>query len=147
MARNPNGDYAAQPKSDQLDIELYPSASANKAIPVANSPVPPEPPEGTIKPVDEIMVDHHQQVAERGARHETLTDANWLPGRITEALDREFPDLRTPEKIEQLDKKQDANVRRQARATRAPKRAKSTRYISPRDTGPPLHIAKEMRGE
>ena len=62
-------------------------------------------------------------------------------------MDAEFPDLRSSESIEELEKRQLADVRRQAQAEGTQKRRKPIRYLSPRDTGPPPHIAREIRGE
>lgn len=81
---------------------------------------------------------------EKAQRWEELTDHNWTSGRIEEKLNTEFPDLRTAEKVEDLEAKRQAAARRR-------KPAKSSRrrvaYVSPRDAGPPPHIAKQIRGE
>ena len=103
--------------------------------------------QGTRKSLAEIALDHKQRQQAYAARWEELTDNNWPPGRIGQVLDKEFPDLRAPERIEELEKSQLADMRRQARTDQPKKRRKPTRYLSPRDTGPPLHIAKELRGE
>jgi hypothetical protein len=70
---------------------------------------------GVVKPVAELMEEHAKRQKEKAARWEELTDRNWLPGRVKEKLDQEFPDLRTPEEIEQLEREADAETRRQAK--------------------------------
>src|SRR5689334_12967618 len=60
------------------------------------------------KPLAEIMEDHEQRKAARAARWQELTDSNWLPGRVEAQLDKEFPDLKTSDQIEDEDKAQDA---------------------------------------
>lgn len=81
---------------------------------------------------------------QKAERREVLEQHNWPPGRVEEKLNTEFPDLRTAEKVEDLEAKRQAAARRR-------KPAKSSRrrvaYVSPRDAGPPPHIAKQIRGE
>ncbi|MGH7156842.1 MAG: hypothetical protein ACREGG_01905 [Candidatus Saccharimonadales bacterium] len=72
------------------------------------------------KPITEIMAEHEQRTAERAARWQELTDSNWLPGRIEEQLDKEFPDLKTSDQIERESRAQDAAIRRQRRIENGP---------------------------
>lgn len=95
-------------------------------------------------PQAKAMAAHDERTRERAKAYERMSDANWPQSRILEALDRQFPDLRDPEVEHQRD---DAARRRQARKTAQPRRKPPTYYTSPRDTGPPSHIAKEIRGE
>lgn len=101
-----------------------------------------------VKPVAEIMEEHERRTAERAQRWLDLTDSNWPPGRIEQQLDIEFPDLKSAEKIEAEDLKRDAATRRHAEALHGPKRQRSRRLRntrSPRDYGPPPHIAEDVR--
>jgi len=81
--------------------------------------------QGTRKSLAEIALDHKQRQQAYAARWEELTDSNWPPGRIAEMLDKEFPDLRTPERIEELEKRQLADMRRQAIKTAQPRKRRS----------------------
>lgn len=99
------------------------------------------------KSVEQIMAEHETRLAERAAKWEEMTNANWPPGRVEQALDALFPDLRSPERIEGLEVRQQADIRRQSRQAAKLKRKPPTRYLSPRDTGPPPRIAREIRGE
>lgn len=109
---------------------------------------PPEPENDIpveIRPVAEIMAEHERRVDERAARWEELTDKNWPPNRIREILDQEFPDLKTPEDIEKDEIKRIVARRHASRLHEQKPKRRPTRYVSPRDTGPPLHIAEEVR--
>ncbi len=98
-------------------------------------------------PLDQVAAAHAQRQAEYHKRKEKLERSNWPPGRIAEKLDAEFPDQRSPERIEELAKRENAALRRQARRNPPKPNRRTVRYISPRDTGPPPYIAKEIRGE
>lgn len=115
----PNFDFRAQPEDSLL------SRSSNGALAEFPADAATEQTEAPIKPVEEIMAEHEVRVAERAAKWEELTNANWPPGRVEQALDALFPDLRSPEKIEEISIKEDAAVRRQARKTTRPKRHRS----------------------
>lgn len=64
--------------------------------------------------LSEVFASHDERAKERAKRAEELDNSNWPQSRIAEALDREFPDLRTPERIEQLEVERLARVRSQA---------------------------------
>lgn len=58
----------------------------------------------------------------------------------------------TAEEVEQKELQELQEKRAEASLRAGPKPAKKhhkprTRYVSPRDTGPPIHIARQMRGE
>jgi hypothetical protein len=69
----------------------------------------------SIKPVSEIMEVYQQRLAERAVRWQELTDSNWLPGRVKAQLDKEFPDLKSSEQIEQEELARNAALRQQTR--------------------------------
>ena len=101
-----------------------------------------EPTKELVKPVAEIMAQYESRVKERGERWEQLSDSNWPEGRIQEALDREFPELRTAERIEQLENQQ-LTAQRRAKQSGLPQRKnrKTRRGLGPRQLlnadGPP----------
>jgi hypothetical protein len=136
----------------ESDFRGYPDDSlfAQNAGQLETAPQPEVIAEGEselVKPIEEIMKEHEQRVAARAARWQELTDSNWPPGRIEEKLDAEFPDLKTPEKVEAENLRREAAERRHASNLHGPKKqsTKRLRNISPRDTGPPAHIAEDVR--
>lgn len=112
----------------------------------------PEPAEAigaaAVKPLAEVMEDLEKRKAQRAQRWQELTDSNWPPGRIDEKLDAEFPDLKSPEQVESENLRREAAERRHAQALHGTKRQRSRKLRntrSPRDAGPPPHIAEDVR--
>jgi hypothetical protein len=84
-----------------------------------DAPVPAEGAAQTLapKPIAEIMDEHASREAEKAAKKEQLINANWLPGRIEQELDRLFPDLRSPETTERQEQDRDRQARLRAAAS------------------------------
>jgi hypothetical protein len=120
----PELDYRSAPESSLLSSTPDELQDAVGKSPEAAASV-------EIKPVAEIMADHESRQAEKAARWEELTNANWPPGRIEERLDAEFPDLRTSEEIEA---REVARIKAHASQLHKPKRDK-TRVLQ-RSLGP-----------
>jgi len=100
-----------------------------------------------VKPLAEVMGEIAEREAAKAARWQELTDSNWPPGRIEEKLAAEFPDLKTSEQIESEDLRHEAAERRHAMNLHGPKkqRTRKLKSRSPRDAGPPPHIAEDVR--
>lgn len=99
------------------------------------------PPEGADAPdISEIE-------RERGDLWDELDKKNWPPGRIQEELDKQFPLPKTPEEVEEEEKKAIArNLGATALEKPKPKRRKyKRRPRDPKGGGPPPHIAKQLR--
>ncbi|MEK7561466.1 MAG: hypothetical protein AAB541_01235 [Patescibacteria group bacterium] len=71
------------------------------------------------------MTEHDVRIKERAAKWEELNKANWPESRIQQALDALFPDLRDSDRIGELENRQLADRRRQARKSVQTKKHRS----------------------
>jgi hypothetical protein len=135
----PEFDNRAFPEDSLFSPEIRPSETLPLESPQETEET------GAITPVADIMDEHQKRVEERAARWQELTDKNWPPGRVEERLKAEFPDLITADAIEQDEVARIASRRHASRLHEPRSKRGSTRYISPRDAGPPPHIAEDVR--
>jgi len=101
-----------------------------------------------VKPVAEVLEDLEKRRAERAELEQQLIARNWMPGWIQRELDAKFPDLKPVEQQYKEDQQREAAARRHAQTLHGPKRQRSKKLRntrSPRDTGPPPHIAEDVR--
>lgn len=98
------------------------------------------------KPVADVLAEREERVEQRAARWEELTDKNKPPGRIEEILDKEFPDLRSPERIEELALKEDAETRRRKREeNELSGRGKPSHHLHQRGSSRPVHGSRQLQ--
>jgi hypothetical protein len=127
---------------------LFAQAARQEEAPAPSETLAEEVGATAVKPLAEVMEDLEKRKAQRAQRWQELTDSNWPPGRIDEKLDAEFPDLKSPEQVESENLRREAAERRHAQALHGTKRQRSRKLRntrSPRDVGPPPHIAEDVR--
>lgn len=127
---------------------LFAQAARHEEAPTPPEAVAEEVGATAVKPLAEVFEDIEKRKAQRAERWQELTDSNWPPGRIEEKLDAEFPELIPVERQFEEERKREAAERRHAQALHGPKRQRSRKLRntrSPRDAGPPPHIAEDVR--